>query len=429
MLAQIKIWNQQVGVVFWDNKRNCAVFEYQASFLKSGLALSPIQMPPSINSMGNSIFSFPNLNFETFKGLPGLLADSLPDKFGNKMIDVWLANQGKSIADFNSVNRLCYIGNRGMGALEFEPIIESNTPINETIQIKQLVSLAKTVLNERKNISANLKKNTTKNLATILQVGSSAGGARAKAIIAYNEKTDEVKSGQLNNLPDFNYWLIKFDGVNDKQLGTPKGYGKIEYAYYLMAKEAGINMSECKLLTENNRAHFMTKRFDRINNEKLHMQTLCGLAHFDYNLPQAYSYEQAFQIMRQTKLPHNDMQELFRRMVFNIIARNQDDHTKNISFIMNKNGEWNLSPAYDVTFAFNPKNFWIKAHQMSINGKVENITRQDILAVAKSCSIKNGAAIIEQVSTATGKWKKFAKIATIDIEQQNAIYKVFLKLK
>ncbi|MEY2830069.1 MAG: hypothetical protein RIQ33_1927 [Bacteroidota bacterium] len=429
MLAQVKIWNQQVGVVFWDSKKNCAVFEYQPSFLKSKLELAPITMPLPIKASANSIFSFPSLNFETFKGLPGLLADCLPDKFGNKMIDVWLANQGKTITEFNSVNRLCFMGNRGMGALEFEPVIDSSTQLSETIQIKQLVSLAKNILNERKNLSVNLNKNATKSLATILQVGSSAGGARAKAVIAFNEKTGEVKSGQLNNLENFSYWLLKFDGVNDKQLSNPKGYGKIEYAYYLMAKEAGIEMSESKLLTENNRAHFMTKRFDRVGNEKLHMQTLCGMAHFDYNQPQMYSYEQAFQIMRQLKLAHTDMEQLFKRMVFNVIARNQDDHTKNISFIMNKNGEWKLSPAYDVTFAFNPKNFWLKSHQMSINTKVDNITKNDIIHVAQQCSIKNATQIIDEVNAAIGKWKKFSKIAGVETEQQSAIQKQFAKIK
>ncbi|MEN9523840.1 MAG: hypothetical protein RL065_2217 [Bacteroidota bacterium] len=425
MLAQVKIWNQLVGVVFWDNKKNCAVFEYQNTFLKSGLELSPIMMPML---SGKSIYTFPTLNFETFKGLPGLLADSLPDKFGNKMIDVWLANQGKSIQDFNSVNRLCYMGNRGMGALEFEPLVEQGIQPSETIQVKQLVALAKNILTERKSLSVNLKNSTAKGLTTILQVGSSAGGARAKAVIAFNEKTGEVKSGQISDLQNFNYWLLKFDGVSDKQLSTPKGYGRIEYAYYLMAKEAGIEMSESRLLTENNRAHFMTKRFDRSGNEKLHMQTLCGMAHFDYNQPQQYSYEQAFQIMRQLKLSHWDVQQLFRRMVFNIMARNQDDHTKNVSFIMNKKGEWSLSPAYDITFAFNPKNFWLKAHQMSVNNKVNEITKNDVLQVAKQCSIKNGEQIIDEIKTATGKWKKFAKESGIEIEQQKIIQQQFNKL-
>jgi serine/threonine-protein kinase HipA len=429
MLAQVKIWNQEAGVVRWDEKRNCGIFQFQKAFLKSGLDLSPIEMPLSKANSSDSIFLFPYLNHETFKGLPGLLADSLPDKFGNKMIDTWLANQGKSISSFNPVNRLCYIGARGMGALEFEPVVDNASSSSELIQIKKLVQFAKSILNDRQQLSTQLKKNTTKGLETILQIGSSAGGARAKAIIAYNEKTDEVRSGQIDNLPDFNYWLIKFDGVNDKQLSTPKGYGKIEYAYHLMAKEAGINMSDCKLLTENNRAHFMTKRFDRIGSEKQHMQTLCGLAHFDYNQPQAYSYEQALLVMRQLKLPHVQMQELFRRMVFNVMARNQDDHTKNISFLMDKNGDWKLSPAYDITFAFNPSNFWLKSHQMSINGKVENINKIDVLTIAKQNSIKNGNAIIEQVSVAINQWKKFAKEAQIELDQQKLIQKQFNKFK
>ncbi len=429
MLAEVKIWNKPVGVVFWDEKRNCAVFEYQQSFLKSGLEVSPIHMPLNVLNAGRPIISFPNLNFETFKGLPGLLSDSLPDKFGNKMIDAWLAKQGKSAAQFNPVNRLCYIGKRGMGALEFEPIMETHSPTSEVLQIKELVSFAKEILDDRKKLSANILKKAKQGLETILQVGSSAGGARAKAIIAFNEKTGEVRSGQIDDLKGFDYWLIKFDGVSDKQLNNPKGYGKIEYAYYLMAQAAGIKMSECKLLHENKRSHFMTKRFDRTNNQKLHMQTLCGLAHFDYNLPQAYSYEQAFQIMRQLRLPHLQMKELFRRMVFNVTARNQDDHTKNISFLMSEKGEWNLSPAYDVTFAFNPKNFWLKSHQMSINAKVDDIRLKDILAVAKLCSIKNGKEIVEQVIDAIEQWKRFAKIADVDAKQQSEIKKLFLRLK
>jgi serine/threonine-protein kinase HipA len=360
--------------------------------------------------------------------LPGLLSDSLPDKFGNQIIDAWLAQQGKSSNDFNPVDRLCYIGKRGMGALEFEPASNGTVEKSNPIEIQELVKFAKEVLNARSDFHSDL--DSEKGFSDILQVGSSAGGARAKAIIAYNKATGDVRSGQVDGLEGFDYWLIKFDGVTNHQLGDPKGYGNIEYAYYLMAIDAGITMSESKLMTENNRSHFMTKRFDRQNNQKIHMQTLCGIAHFDYNMPRAYSYEQAFQIMRQIKLPHSDMEELYRRMVFNVMSRNQDDHTKNISFLMFPNGEWQLSPAYDVTYAYNPDNFWLKAHQMSVNGKRENILLEDLLAVAKNINLKKPKPIIELCSEVLSNWRDYAVksgIENVQIEQidkQIILYKM-----
>ena len=355
--------------------------------------------------------------------MPGLLADSLPDKFGNQVIDAWLAQQGRSAQSFNPVDRLCYIGKRGMGALEFEPESGLQVIPSNTLAIEALVEFAKEVLAERTSFKTNLKDK--KGFSDILQVGSSAGGARAKAIIAYNQKTGEVRSGQIDGLDGFDYWLIKFDGVTNHQLGDPKGYGNIEYAYYLMATAAGITMMESELKIENQRAHFMTKRFDRINNQKMHMQTLCGLAHFDYNMPGSYSYEQALMVMRQMQLPYPDMEELFRRMVFNVMARNQDDHTKNISFLMNSEGKWSLSPAYDVTFAFNPSNFWLKAHQMTINGKKENIELNDVLSLAKNVNIKKPLQIIEQCREAILKWDEFAEKALIPSTQQKEIKSLF----
>jgi serine/threonine-protein kinase HipA len=414
-IADVKIWGNNVGVVLWDEVRNYGIFEFDKSFLKLGLDLSPISLPLAAAQRGNRIFSFPMLNPETFKGLPGLLSDSLPDKFGNQIIDAWLAQQGKNSADFNPVDRLCYIGKRGMGALEFEPANTVTVENSNPIQIQELVQFAKAVLDNRNDFHTNL--DSKKGFSDILQVGSSAGGARAKAVIAYNKATGEVRSGQVDGLDGFEYWLIKFDGVTNHQLGDPKGYGNIEYAYYLMAVDAGISMSESRLMTENNRSHFMTKRFDRQNNQKIHMQTLCGIAHFDYNQPRAYSYEQAFQVMRQMKLPYSDMEELYRRMVFNIMARNQDDHTKNISFLMFPNGQWQLSPAYDITYAYNPDNFWLKAHQMSVNGKREAIMLDDLLAIAKSCNIKKPKAIIALCNKVMANWTDYASKAGIDSVQ------------
>lgn len=422
-VAAVKIWNRKVGAVLWEESKNVGVFEFDKNFIDSGLDLSPITLSLSEASKGRRVFSFPFLNFETFKGLPGLLADSLPDKFGNQVIDTWLAQQGRSAQSFNPVDRLCYIGKRGMGALEFEPESGSTNIPSKTLEISALVEFAKEILAERASFQSNLKDE--KGFSDILQVGSSAGGARAKAIIAYNQKTGEVRSGQIDGLEGFDYWLIKFDGVTNHQLGDPKGYGKIEYAYYLMATAAGINMMESELKIENKRAHFMTKRFDRENNQKMHMQTLCGLAHFDYNLPGSYSYEQALMVMRQMQLPYPDMEELFRRMVFNVMARNQDDHTKNISFLMNSDGKWSLSPAYDVTFAFNPSHFWLKAHQMTINGKKENIELNDVLLLAKNVNIKKPQQIIEDCREAIIKWDEFAEKAHIPSAQQKEIKGLF----
>lgn len=412
-----------MGAVLWDESKNVGFFEFDKDFVDSGLDLSPIILPLSEAKKGRRVFSFPFLNFETFKGLAGLLADSLPDKFGNQVIDAWLAQQGRIAQSFNPVDRLCYIGKRGMGALEFEPESGVQTIPSNTLEIEALVEFAKEVLAERATFQTNLQ--SEQGFSDILQVGSSAGGARAKAIIAYNQKTGEVRSGQIDGLEGFDYWLIKFDGVTNHQLGDPKGYGNIEYAYYLMATAAGITMMESELKTENQRAHFMTKRFDRQNNQKLHMQTLCGLAHYDYNMPAAYSYEQALMVMRQMQLPYSDMEELFRRMVFNVMARNQDDHTKNISFLMNSEGKWSLSPAYDVTFAYNPSNFWLKSHQMTINGKKENIELHDVLTLAKNVNVKKPQLIIEECREAIEKWDNFAEKALISKEQKIEINSLF----
>ena len=426
-IADVKIWNHKVGVVLWDQQRNYGVFEYDKQFFKTGLDLSPIMMPVADAQRGRKVFSFPQLNPDTFKGLPGLLSDSLPDKFGNQIIDAWLAQQGKSSSDFNPVDRLCYIGKRGMGALEFEPASNSVVEKSNPIEIQELVKFAKQVLDSRSDFHSDM--DSEKGFSDILQVGSSAGGARAKAIIAYNTTTGDVRSGQVDGLEGFDYWLIKFDGVTNHQLGDPKGYGNIEYAYYLMAIDAGITMSESKLMTENNRSHFMTKRFDRQNNQKIHMQTLCGIAHFDYNQPRAYSYEQAFQVMRQMKLPYSDMEELYRRMVFNVMSRNQDDHTKNISFLMFPDGKWKLSPAYDVTYAYNPDNFFFFSHQMSVNGKRENIFLEDLLAVAKNINLKKPKPIIELCNEVLSNWKNYAEKSGIENAQREQIGKQIILYK
>lgn len=401
-LANIKIWDNIVGYLLWREETETATFEYAPEFKRLGLDLSPIEMPIS----QQRVFAFSNISKETFLGLPGLFADSLPDAYGKALLDRWLASNGRHFA--NPVERLCYQGKRSMGALEFEPAQNDYLETSSNIEIDSLVATAREVLNQKEAFSTNMS-DTKEALINIIKVGTSAGGQRAKAIIAYNDETKEVRSGQIEAPEGFEHWLLKLDGVTNRELGDPQHYGKIEYVYYLMAKEAGIEMSECRLLEENGRAHFMTKRFDRQKNHKIHMQTLCGIAHYDYKMLRAYSYEQAFQVMRRLRLPYNQAEEMYRRMVFNVIARNQDDHTKNISFLMNRSGKWSLSPAYDVSWAYNPQGNWTSKHQMSINNKWDEITRADLIATAKNMNIKRPEIIIEQVIDSVNLWYKFAK--------------------
>lgn len=400
-LAHVKMWGEMVGYLFWREDNQIATFEYTPEFKKLGLDLSPIVMPLT----SQRVYSFSNISRETFLGLPGLFADSLPDAYGKALLDRWLASNGRNFA--NPVERLCYQGKRSMGALEFEPAHNDYLETSSNIEIDSLVATAREVLNQREAFSTNMS-DTKEALINIIKVGTSAGGQRAKAIIAYNDTTKEVRSGQIDAPEGFEHWLLKLDGVTNNELGDPQHYGKIEYIYHLLAKEAGINMAECRLLEENGRAHFMTKRFDRHKNNKIHMQTLCGIAHYDYKMLRAYSYEQAFQIMRRLRLPYNQAEEMYRRMVFNVVARNQDDHTKNISFLMNRIGKWSLSPAYDVSWAYNPQGDWTSKHQMSINNKWDNITREDLVIVAQNMNIKHYNEIIEQVTDAVSHWRKLA---------------------
>lgn len=419
ILARVNIWDFYVGSVLWNTSTLVATFEFDDEFIKLGYDLSPLQMPLSNLQRGEKIFTFSELSKQTYYGLPGMLADSLPDKFGNEIIDAWLARQGRTPNSMNPVERLCYIGKRGMGALEYEPAYSDELNIDTALELDELVSLAKKALDIKNGLKVSL--NDTDGLLKIIKVGTSAGGARAKAIIAYNELTNEVRTGQSNIPEGFKHWILKLDGVTNDSLGDPKGYGRIEYAYYLMAIDCGIEMMPSRLLEENSRAHFMTQRFDRINqNEKLHMQTLCGLAHYDYNQPTLYNYEQAFQVMRELRLSHEDATQLFRRMVFNVVAINNDDHTKNISFLLNKNNEWKLSPAYDVTYAYNPENLWLSQHQLSINGKRNHIELGDLLKVAKEISLRDGKNIVKEICSVVKKWNKFglqAGIPQTQIEQ------------
>ena len=415
-LADIYLWGQHAGTVAWDENYQTANFEFTPEFSSGRWDISPLMMPVK----QRQIYQFPSLNKDTFIGLPGLLADALPDAFGKALLDKWLVSVGRTFA--NPVERLCYQGKRSMGALEFVPAQDNYLEQGTKLEIDSLVEVAREVLDEKKKLDVNVNEDTKEAIANIIRVGTSAGGQRAKAVIAYNEDTGEVRSGQIDVPDGYSHWLLKLDGVTNAELGDPKHYGQIEFVYYLMARTAGINMTECRLLEENGRAHFMTRRFDRLKgNEKVHMQTLCGIAHYDYKMLHAYSYEQAFQVMRRLHLPYSQAEEMFRRIVFNVIARNQDDHTKNISFLMDKNGLWSLSPAYDMSWSYNPKGAWTAKHQMSINGKWDDVTRDDLLTLAKNVNIKQAGVIIEQVKDGVSKWRSFATQYGIPSEIVKAI--------
>jgi serine/threonine-protein kinase HipA len=414
-VAEVRLWGRSIGAVSMADDQDFAAFQYDPEFARSGIEIAPLTMP-----LATTIYTFPALPRPTFHGLPGLLADSLPDKFGNAVIDAWLATQGRTPDRFNAVERLCYTGRRGMGALEFAPATGPGPQRAEPIQVAALVRLANEVLAQRSDFQASFAADAqADSLKDILRVGTSAGGARAKAVIAWNRATNEVRSGQIAAGAGFEDWLIKFDGVSgnrDKELEDPQGFGAIEYAYYNMAVAAGIAMSECRLLEENGRRHFMTKRFDRLaGGAKLHMQSLCALAHYDFNQPGAYSYEQALRVVRRLGLPMAAVEEQFRRMAFNIIARNQDDHVKNIAFLMDKAGQWSLAPAFDLTYSYNPDGAWTSSHQMTMNGKRDDFTLADFDQCARTLSMQRGRAraIVQAVAEAVARWDEFAEAAAV----------------
>jgi serine/threonine-protein kinase HipA len=414
-VAAVRLWGRSIGAVSLEEGAHTSAFQYDPTFLASGIELSPISMP-----LSPRIYQFPSLAELSFHGLPGLLADSLPDKFGNALIDAWLATQGRRPEDFNAVERLCYIGVRGMGALEFAPAKGPRLQRSAKVKVDELVKLASEVLTHRTSLQVSFAPgHRHEGLQEMLRVGTSAGGARAKAIVAWNRDTNEVHSGQVKAPAGFDYWLLKFDGVSankDKELEDPKGYTVIEYAYALMAGDAGVEMSECALMEEGGRRHFMTRRFDRLSDGgKLHMQSLAALAHFDFNSAGAYSYEQAFDVIKRLGLSMHALEQQFRRMIFNVVARNQDDHVKNIAFLMDKAGAWSLSPAFDVTYAYNPKGLWTSRHQMTINGKSDAFTREDFKAVAQVAGLKRGRSetILTEVMETVKEWPRYAQTAGV----------------
>ena len=424
-VASVILWGRTIGAVSWDSDRDLGSFEYASPFQTAGIEVAPLTMPAR-----PGIFSFPALSRETFKGLPGLLADSLPDKFGNRVIDAWLARQGRGRESMNPVERLCYTGTRGMGALEFQPEADFRKAAGRAVDIESLVSLSQTILQEREQLDGRLHGDAQDEeaLRDILRVGTSAGGARAKAVLAWNPKTGEFRSGQVKTEDGFEHWLMKFDGVGgnkDKELADPLGFGRLEYACYLMARDAGITMADCRLHEEGGRAHFMTKRFDRdAKGRKLHMQSLTAMRHFDFNMPRAYSYEQAIETCRLLGLPRADLDQQVRRAMFNIIIRNQDDHTKNIAYLMDRGGKWRLSPAFDVAYAYNPDGSWTSQHQMSTNGKTDGFTKEDLFAFARFADIKKQAAekMLDEILSVVRRWEVYvAKAGVPDGLAQGAL--------
>jgi serine/threonine-protein kinase HipA len=431
--AFVKIWGQTVGAVAWDEEQGLASFEYEPKFKSNNIDLAPIKMPIKSNQ---SIFSFPELRssknseFDTFKGLPGLLADVLPDKYGNQLINIWLAQNGRPENSMNPIEQLCFIGTRGMGALEFEPTQLKSAKKSFQVEINSLVDIAQRILNKREVFETNLNEDEQRAVMEILKIGTSAGGARPKAIIAYNKKTGQVRSGQTNSTKGFEHWLIKLDGVSDAQFGESKGYGRIEMAYYNMAKDCGVNMMESELLEENGRAHFMTKRFDREKGSiKHHIQTFCAIQHYDFNEVKSYSYEQLFQTMRILRLPYPDAEQMYRRMVFNVIARNCDDHTKNFAFRLREGANWELSPAYDICHAYRPDSIWVSQHALSINGKRKGIKKDDLINFAKAMNIKKSANIISEINTKVQNWNSYADKVNVNKKQRDSIRETLLNFE
>jgi len=423
VVVEVELWDRRIGAVAWPEGEPVASFQYDPDFLASGIQIAPLTMP-----LSPRVYRFSELERRTFQGLPGLLSDALPDKFGTAVIDTWLARQGRSRESFGALERLCYLGNRAMGAMSFRPATGPAFDDGGPLEVAALVALASEVLSDRKAICADMPPDDPHaGLLDILCVGTSAGGARAKALVAWNPQTGEVRSGQLDGPAGLSQWLLKFDGVSnnrDKELAVPKGYGAIEYAYHRVALRAGVTMTECRLLEEGGRRHFMARRFDRPDGGgRLHMQSLGAMAHLDFEQAGAHGYERAFQVMRLLGLPMDDVEQQFRRLVFNLVARNQDDHVKNIAFLMDKRGRWSLSPAYDVTYAYNPGGSWTSRHQMTVNGKADGFERADLKAVGKVALLKRGrgTAILDEVLDAVRGWPEIAAEVGVEAERIEAI--------
>ncbi|MFM2485177.1 type II toxin-antitoxin system HipA family toxin [Celerinatantimonas yamalensis] len=417
VMEVIKIVYQgdEVGAVSFDTEKGIGAFEYDPSFVKKGVELSPIKMP-----LSQRIYSFPELDFNTFKGLPGLIADSLPDDFGNAVLNAWVAGQGRSPNDITPLQRLQYTGKRGMGALEYAPATQLRSlNASQQVEIQSLVSIAQEILDSRGHFEVELKQNGQEDrqaMMSLLSVGMSAGGARPKAVLAFNGDFTQVRSGQATVPTGFTHYLMKFDGVseynkNQETFGDPLGYGAMEFVYHLIAKKCDVDMMPSRLLQEGNRRHFITKRFDRIKNKKVHVQTLNGLAHVDYKKPGSFSYAELFGIARELKLSALEAEQLLKRMTFNIIARNHDDHSKNFAFIL-KNDKWSLAPAYDLAYSYKPGSKWVNSHWMSLNGKRDNFTRNDFYSLEKLSPIFSKRKIddiIDETIEHVSSWRQLAE--------------------
>jgi serine/threonine-protein kinase HipA len=422
--ATVKLWGTVVGYVSMDAQEPFARFEYDPEFTKVGIELAPLMMP----AKSRRIYQFTDLARRTFYGLPGLLSDSLPDKYGHKLINIWLANTGRRVDDFNAVDRLCYTGSRGMGALEFEPSRGSVPTSDKKLEVRELVELASMAFASKESLDIKFTNaNGKQALLDILSVGTSAGGARAKAIIAFNPDTLQVRSGQMNLPAGFEHWLIKFDGVEfsgDWGVADPAGYGLLEYTYYLISRQCGITMMESRIFEENGRNHFMTRRFDRLEDgSKKFVQTLGAIAHFDFWESGYHSYEQVFMTMKQLRVPQSAIEEQFRRTVFNIVGCNQDDHVKNTAFIMDRQGNWDLSPAYDLCHAEGSD--FTRHHQLSVNGKTTGFNSADIKHLAEYAGLPRGREkqILERTVKAFSGWQDLAEQYAVPAGLKNHVIK------
>ncbi len=417
-LAEVHLWGQLVGALAYDEETQISRFEYASRWLAIGAEIAPLHMPRS-----TTIYQFSDLNPQTYRGLPAVFSDTLPDDFGNSVINAWLIRNGRDSNSLNAIERLLYSGNRGMGALEYQPAIREKSPLNQQIELESLVAMAQQILDQRGNLSqsVDIQQANDEAMSALFQVGTSAGGARAKALVAINQQRTEIRSGQVDAPEGFEHFLLKFDGVeehkiNSEVFGDPQGFGRMEYAYYLMARDCDINISPSELLIDGQRAHFMTRRFDREGNRKLHYASFCAMDHADYKKPGSYSYEQLLAVARQLRLPRQDAVEIFRRMVFNVIARNHDDHSKNIGFVLDSmQGSWRLAPAFDLAYSYKKDSPWVNAHQMSLNGKRDNFNRNDLLAVADLIgNFKQQAKqIIDQVQEVVSRWSDYANTAGV----------------
>jgi len=425
-VIEVWVWGRFAGAVALDPSLGYYAFEYDPTWKRTGVELSPFHM--SLRE-SRSIYVFPTLPEATYFRLPALLADALPDDFGNALIDAWMAQRGIVKSSVTVLDRLAYMGKRGMGALEFRPARGAHKESSAPVEMQELVEEARRLVQGTFSVDHEAKAA----LANIIKVGTSAGGARAKAVIAWNPATDEVRSGQFDAAPGFEHWLLKFDGVGkDEELGTGEGYGRIEFAYYLMATAAGIRMSDSRLLEENGRAHFMTKRFDRevIGGKTLkhHIQTLCAINHLDFRQRGTHDYAQLFMTASQLGLDDDALNQIFRRMAFNVMGRNCDDHTKNFGFILRQGQPWNLSPAYDVTHAYNPMGEWNDQHLMGVNQKFKEISKADLLEVADRFSVRKPENVLSDVRSAIDSWSQFAKRANLSPSLQKRVAYDLLQL-